>query len=219
MNALPPSSWGLREPYRPGRLVARRHKFMSTSTSPIEVESTRFYSAHHMLLRIAAEALTRAKKKEPGWSDHQFTAIALSALAVEALCNAVGARAVSGWQDYETCSPKAKLRVICTQLQVEYDGKREPWASIEWLAVLRNRIAHPKIERINQKKEVPDWPTSNQVHRLAPRSKLEKQMTETNARRAVDSVKQLVHALAAKLPPEQQIGITTDSWSTVSRAK
>jgi hypothetical protein len=89
----------------------------------IEVQSERFYSAHHGLLRIARASLDKAKKKEPGWADHEFVAITLSALAIEAICNAVGKKAVKGWEDFEGCSPTAKVRVICTNLDIEYDTR------------------------------------------------------------------------------------------------
>ena len=183
----------------------------------IGVRSTRFYSAHHALLRIASASLSSAKAKEAGWEDHQFVAIALSALAIEALCNAVGERSVPDWDEYESCSPKAKLRILCTSLGIEYDKTAEPWSSLAWLGALRNKVAHPKAEQVDETVEVIGWEKSKERHRIAPKSALEKQISEGNAERAVQAVKTAKTLFAAALPEEKQVGISSDSWCSSSR--
>ena len=91
------------------------------------VKTERFYSAHHVLLRIAKDNLSKAETKARGWSDWQFTAITLSSLAIEAICNAVGEKVIDNWSDFESCSPIAKARLICEHLDIDYDVSKEPW--------------------------------------------------------------------------------------------
>lgn len=189
------------------------------SQDKIEVHKKRFYSAHHTLVRIASDSLTRAEIKDPGYGHHEFVAISFSALAIEAICNAVGERATNHWQDYESCSPQAKLRIICRHLNLDYKGESEPWSSALWLSSFRNKIAHPKAEDISQKFEVTGWDESNQEHRGAPKSALEREININNARRSVTAVKKILELFSGALPMEKQFGISTDMWATSAKPR
>jgi hypothetical protein len=183
----------------------------------IEVQSERFYSEHHRLLRIARHSLDNAKKKEPGWADDEFLAITLSALAIEAICNAVGEKAVSGWGDFESCNPTAKARIVCTHLHIEYDSSREPWTTLRWLSKFRNLVAHPKAEMIAESKVVSEQEHEQGTHRTVPKSKLEKLVTLQNAENAIKAVDAAFSLFCEKLSVEDSFGISGDMWSVSSQ--
>lgn len=183
----------------------------------IEVQSERFYSAHHALLRIARHCLDNARKKEPGWADDEFLAITLSALAIEAICNAVGERAVNGWGDFESCNPTAKARIVCARRHIEYDSSLEPWATLRWLSKFRNLIAHPKAETIAESKVVSKQEHKQGTHRTAPKSKLEKLVTFQNAENAIKAVDAALSLFCEKLSVEERFGVSGDVWSVSSR--
>lgn len=183
----------------------------------IKVQSERFYSEHHRLLRIARHSLGNAKKKEPGWADDEFLAITLSALAIEAICNAVGQRAVNGWGDFESCNPTAKARIVCTRLHIEYDSSREPWATLRWLSKFRNLVAHPKAETVTESKVVSEQEHEQGTHRTAPKSKLEKLVTLQNAENAIKAVDAALSLFCENLSVEDRFGILGDMWSSSSR--
>lgn len=178
----------------------------------IKVRSERFYSAHHTLLRIARDSLDKAKNREPGWADEEFVAVTLSALAIEAVCNAIGGKAVENWEDFETSSPTAKLRTICFNLGVEYDREKEPWSTLHWLSKFRNKIAHPKVEPIDETKIIPAHEYDDH-HRSPPKSKLEKQVTLASVERAVRAVENTIDVLCDKLPDEDRLLLVIDSWN------
>lgn len=138
------------------------------------VKTERFYSAHHSLFRIARDNLIRAETKEPGWFDSQFTAITLSSLAIEAICNAVGEKVIDKWSDFESCSPIVKTRLICEHLSISYDAGKEPWASVVWLCKTRNLIAHPKAEQIKYEAVITEQEHNSQEYRNVPKSKVRK---------------------------------------------
>lgn len=73
-----------------------------------------------------------------------MSAILLSALSVEALCNAIGYRLIEGWGDYEQSRPWLKLRVLCRDLDLPFDKGAEPWQSLKDLLDFRNKVAHGK---------------------------------------------------------------------------
>ncbi len=108
----------------------------------------RHYSAHHALLRVASAELDRATKKEPGWFDSTFVVLTFSALAVEALSNAIGNRVVSDWKDFESASPNAKVRLLAERLDIPYSANDEPWRTVRWLGKFRNLVAHAKPELV-----------------------------------------------------------------------
>ena len=185
------------------------------SAKKINVKTERFYSAHHALLRIAGDNLTKAETKEPGWLDWQFSTITFSSLAIEAFCNAVGEKVIHNWNDFENCSPKAKLRLICEYLNISYDSSKEPWQGVLWLLKIRNLIAHPKPEPLKAETVISQKEHAEQ-RRGFPKSKLEKELTLKNAQKSVLVVNQLIDLFCAELTPEQNFGIVGDMSTSVS---
>jgi hypothetical protein len=180
------------------------------------VKTERFYSAHHVLLRIAKDNLKKAESKEKGWADWQFTAITLSSLAIEAICNAVGEKVIGNWSDFESCSPIAKTRLICEHLNINYDASKEPWGTVIWLCQTRNRIAHPKAEPIMYETVITEQEHDSPEFRHAPKSKLEKRMSLSNAKKSVAVVDQLIDLFCEKLTSEQKFGISGEMWHSSS---
>ena len=179
----------------------------------VNVKTERFYSAHHTLLRLAKNELKKVEAKEPGWVNSQFSAITFSSLAIEAICNAVGERAIDNWSDFESCSPIAKTRLICEHLGIDYDSGKEPWGSFVWLCKTRNLIAHPKAEPIISEEVMSLTEHDNLGGTVdAPESKLEKRMTLENAKKSVATVETLIKAFCEKLTDEQKFGIEFDMW-------
>lgn len=174
--------------------------------------SERQYSAHHTLLHIAALSLERAEKKEPGWFNDTFVALTFAALAVEAMANAIGDKAVPDWKDFESASPMAKLRILAERLDVSYDSTCEPWETIRWLGKLRNQIAHPKPERIIDERLINEREKDDRLVD-PPESKIERQITIGNARRALKAVVDLKWLYCNQIPAENLFGLSFDGWS------
>ena len=170
-----------------------------------------------MLLGAARAALEDAKSKRPGWFYSELIAITMSSLAIEALCNAVEERVVDNWKDFESSSPKAKLRVICKELNIEYDSKKEPWSSVVWLSKYRNEVAHAKPQLLNENYT---WTREEYEKKdgFKPQSKLEKKITLGNAERAYTQITELKSILCSKIPPDKAFGLYADSWSGRSSA-
>ena len=178
----------------------------------------RHYSAHHMLIRAASVALDRAKDKKPGWLYDELSAITFSALAIEALCNSIGERVVDGWaDDFESSSPNAKLRILAERLGLIYDKKSEPWAGAYKLIKFRNRIAHAKPQLVVTNELISEADFDKRLLE-APKSKLEKMITASNAEQAVRTVEAIKTALTDKLSPDQGFGLTLDAWTSTSRS-
>lgn len=178
---------------------------------------SRPFSPHNLFLSAAREAIKLVESDSTKESLSSITAITMSALAIEALCNAVGERVVKDWPDFESSSPKAKLRIICDELEIDYDSSKEPWGTIIWLSKLRNNLAHGKPQLIEVEKTA-DRASYEKDQWDKPESKLEQQITIVNAKRAYEKVTEIKYLLSEKIPSEKSFGIAGDMWSGRSSA-
>ncbi len=179
----------------------------------IKTTKNRNFSAHHMLIGAARAAFEDAEQQKPGWFYTELTTITLSALSIEALCNSIGKQIIKEeWQDYESASPIAKLRILCCRLNISYNQNEEPWATVKWLCKFRNMIAHAKPEII---KEEHIWTREEYDKHQAdhPKSKLEKDITLGNAKKALKAVERVKDILCEKIPEEDRFrGLYSNSW-------
>jgi len=173
----------------------------------------RHFSAHHALLRVARHEIERAKRKELGWFDSTFVVLTFSALAIEAITNAVGERVVTDWKDFESASPSAKVRLLADRLGIEYSPTGDPWETIRWLGKFRNSVAHAKPERVVHDQRI-TAKEANQRSTDPPKSKLERDVTLANATRALDAVNLLMAMYCEKVSDEDRVGLNADGWFT-----
>ena len=136
----------------------------------------------------------------------------LSALAVEALENAVGSRVASDWAAFERMNPLKKLDSLVRDLSIAYDPAKEPWSAITELAHFRNNIAHPKPELVTAEKILPEVALEKTLF-VSPKSQIERQITLGNAERAHKAVSTLKAILTDSLPKDKRFGIYADMWS------
>lgn len=183
----------------------------------MEVTEERFFSPHHYLLRSASESLMAAQGSIARSRDiHILSTMVMSALSIEALCNAIGYRVIDGWEDFEQIPPWAKIRLICQALKVPYNRGKSPWQELQNLLSFRNMIAHGKPEHIICKRNFSEWECAHQMNDCSsfyPESKFEKKLTVDNARVALATVRQVEDVLTLNIPENLKIGITVDAWT------
>jgi hypothetical protein len=166
-----------------------------------------------MLIRAAELALERARLRQPGWLYDELATMTFAALAIEALCNSVGAQVVPDWTpDFESASPNAKLRVIAENLGIAYAKDKEPWSGARELVKFRNRVAHAHPQLVVEDREVTQQEFDSQLLE-APKSNLEKMISAQSAERALRTVESIRELLLAKLTREQREGISRDQWT------
>jgi len=187
---------------------------MSEPTRPLVRVQERHYSAHHTLLRIAAAEAEKAAAEEPGWFNHAFVALTLSALAIEAFANAIGARAVPDWADFESANPMTKLRLVAEKLEVPFSRKEEPWMQLHWLSKFRNRVAHPKPEKVVVERRLTREEAAAEVGRELPDSTLERDVTVPNASRSVAALRTAIDLLCERLSDEDKFYVWVDGCSS-----
>ena len=120
---------------------------------------------------------------------------------------------VPDWKDFETASPLAKVRLLAERLGLPYSSNDEPWRTICWLGKFRNLVAHPKPEAILDDQLITEGDADKRPFD-PPKSKLERQVTVGNARRAFEAVEEAKILLCDKIPAEDRFGLFSDGWST-----
>jgi hypothetical protein len=187
------------------------------SDKKVKVERERPFSPHHIFLGAAKDAIDIAESDPKKRQFSSVTAITMSALAIEALCNAIGERVVEEWEDFESSSPKAKLRILCDELNIDFDANIEPWSTAVWLGNLRNRLAHGKPQIVKE-----SYICGVEEHKKRswdkPEAKLEKSLTIGNAKRAYEKITELKFLLCRNVPPGKAFGLVGDMWSGTSSA-
>ena len=175
----------------------------------MQITKERSFAPHHTFLGAARVSLDLAKSRQPGWHYHEFTAIVMSALSIEALANAVGGRVISDWKDFESSSPWAKLRLLCEHLNIEFNRTIEPWSTAKWLCGFRNKAAHAKPEDLLETKQIPDQAFDQERHKW-PESSLERDVTLGNASRAYEAIQQIKLTLFNAMPEDTRSSIYAD---------
>jgi hypothetical protein len=182
---------------------------MMTTTALVQRTQARDFSAHHILLNAARCSIQVAESSEVGRFNNCLVAMTMTALAVEALVNAVGKRIASDWDAFVWLRPEAKLQTLRTLLAYNGDLADPPWPALHEIKLFRDAIAHAKPEAISTSNIV----KASEAHRVTfPESELEKQITLHNAKRMFDAVEQLKMFLHSHLPDELRPGIYVDGW-------
>jgi hypothetical protein len=172
----------------------------------------REFFAHHMLLHAAELEIEDAEANERGRFNKCLAAMVMTALAVEAIANAVGSRAVSDWAAFEPLRPHEKLDILVRELSIVRDETKEPWTTLAFLGGFRNDIAHAKPKIVATERVLPEAALAKTAF-AAPRSKLEREITLGNARRVYAAVHAVKGILTDALPVEKRFGIYADMWS------
>lgn len=183
---------------------------MSHPTMFRKTEERPFF-AHHMLLNVAVLEIAAAESSELGRFNKCLTALVMSALAVEALANAVGSRVVPNWAEFEPLRPHEKLNALTSSLGVEANSADEPWTTLRYLGGFRNDIAHPKPEEVT-KVRVLSQEGLDKTAFTTPLSKIERDITLGNAKRCLTAVRALKGLLTDALPEDKRFGIYVDMW-------
>ena len=171
----------------------------------------RTFFAHHMLLHAASLAIADAEATEVGRFNKCLSAMVMTALAVEALANAVGTKVVEDWLTFERLRPNEKIDMLVEKLSVHRDAGKEPWTTLRYLSGFRNDIAHPKPEDVVRERLLPEAGLTKTTFDT-PLSALEREITLGNAKRTYAAVQALKGLLTDALPPDARFGIYADMW-------
>ena len=115
---------------------------------------------------------------------------------------------IENWsEDFESCKPKVKLRLISEKCGIKPDYGTKPWQTAAQLIELRNKIAHPKPKQF--KHEVVHLYSDNShgfQHHVDAIEKIDLAFA-TSAVTAVKTIQELFHA---KLTEDQRHRVSFD---------
>lgn len=180
--------------------IASREEACDTMDFPVRMKGKREFHPFHLLIDAAEDSLKERDNYQFGGEAFALSAIILSALAIEALANSIGKYKVPDWSDYESASPMAKLRIISSEMNIEFDAHKSPWKEAKKLIKFRNSIAHAKPKTLEIDIEI----TEENIHEILDPSpsEIEKEISYENAKMAVDTVNNLKSLLCSRLDTE-----------------
>lgn len=186
----------------------------------LEVKRERRFLPHLVLLGAAHTFLKDAapEAKRLRASHYELATITFSALALEAMANAYGERLIADWKDFESASPIAKLRVVCTHLKIDAHFDRQPWSTALWLIRFRNKVAHAKPQFVREDRLMSSEEFEKTGHDR-PTSKIEAEVTYAKATNSLEAVMQIGRAFVKHLPFEEYAGLVADGWTVSATVK
>ena len=181
----------------------------------------RKFNPHRLMLRAAEHHLEAATATQYGRDFAVLAAAMFSGLAIEALANTYGDVLIEDWsEDFESCKPRVKLRLISEKCGIKPDYGAEPWQTAGQLIDLRNKIAHPKPKQF--KHEVIHLYSDNS-HGFQQQEDAIEKIDLAFATRAVAAVKTIQELFNAKLNEHQRHQVSFDgqlfSLSVVDEGK
>lgn len=168
------------------------------------------------LRKAAVDALEKAKSIEEGSFYQLMSCLVFSAFAVEAYLNHVGERKIQYWGEIEKIEPMAKLKVLYSHLNLQFDPSKRPIQTIRQLFKFRNFMAHGRTENLmgsgTLNKPAPD-PGENLVE-----TDWEKFCNKQEAERAIEDVKEVLETLCVAAGFDKSMLYSLGSASRVVQA-
>ena len=140
------------------------------------------------------------------WHD-LLAAVTLLSLSVEALANTSGELHIAEFKDFESSSPKAKIRLICQSAGISFDKSKSPFLEVIHLLKVRNQLAHPKFQRLRyESKVMPLEEAQKHYQELGTLlHDIEKSLTPDFAFASLDAVGSLEKLLMGSLEPSKRM--------------
>lgn len=140
---------------------------------------------------------------EVSWYD-LMAATTLLALSVEALVNTIGELIVPNFSDFESCSPKAKIRILYENAGENFVKDRPPVNDVLKLLKTRNDLAHPKFKVLRYESEKMELSEArrNYLEQGELLHEIEKAATPENCKRWLRSLLEMQQLLEVHLDPQ-----------------
>jgi hypothetical protein len=176
--------------------------------STAKVVQERVFLPYELYIDSARHFVAEFDRKEyVSWYD-LAAAVTLLALSVEAIANTIGEHVIEDFKDFESSSPKAKIRLICEKLGIQFDRTTSPFTGVLELLRVRNQLAHPKFQRLKyESKEMPLTAAQKHYQEVGePLHDIEKALTPEMARTSLAAVTALASTLLAAIEPRLRGG-------------
>jgi hypothetical protein len=159
------------------------------------------YTPYMESAKYFCEELSR--KDHASWHD-LLAATTLLSLSVEAIANTIGELVVPDFKDFESSSPRAKIRIICETIGLEFDRNKSPFIEILNLLKIRNQLAHPKYQRLRyESKKMPLEQAQKHYNELGEiLHDIEKALSPEFAKTSLSAVTMLAGKFRAALDPK-----------------
>lgn len=169
-----------------------------------KVIQERVFLPYKIFLDSSSHFCEEMKRKDyVSWYD-LLAAITILGLSVEALVNTIGVLVIPDFKDFESSSPKAKLRILCEKSGIEFNRNKSPFLEVINLLKVRNQLAHPKFQVLHyESKEMPLELAQKHYEEIGEiLHDIEKSLTPEFAKKSLEAVLSLEKTLRAAIQPD-----------------
>ena len=177
---------------------------MSASPKPshatVDFWKSGWFVAHQWITRQAAYFLESAEAAVTPESKESLcaAAFAFGSFCLEAFFNSAGRTLVPHWDLLERkLSPKEKLVLICSRLDIEVDSQKPPFTCVDAMFSFRNWLAHGKDVRVRERVRVPVGEERTAVWG-APKHDMQRLLVQSTARRYLSQADDLIDLIEKK---------------------
>ena len=161
------------------------------------------YYPHVEFLHGAGVHLSHVEAKHDGFFYSLLSSFLLSAFSLEAFLNYAGPIVEKVWSEFDRAPTLAKLVHVCTVVGVSVDFSRRPFQTINELFQFRNRLAHPRDEKLKVQSDE-DIESYQTVLYSQPLPKWMEYATVARARTCSEDI-QAVFDLIEATPPFEKV--------------
>ena len=171
--------------------------------STAKVVQERVFLPYTLYIDSARHFVGELDRKEYASCYDLAAAVTLLALSVEAIANTIGEHVIDEFKDFESSSPKAKIRLICEKLGLQFDRANAPFKDVLELLRVRNQLAHPKFQRLRyESKEMPLTAAQKHYQEVGePLHEIEKALTPEMAKKSLIAVAALAEDFQNAIEP------------------
>ncbi len=178
----------------------------------VKVRKERHFKPHAEFYHAASVHLKHVQDRLPGNYYSLISSVMMTAFAFEAYMNYLGPRVAVGWGDFESSSTLAKYRHIAQILSLDQDWSRRPLQSLKDIFSFRNRMAHPRDEKIVEEYEDSVDHYEKRFYSMASPKWLA-DVTEKKARQFYEDVGKIMDGLNSRLPVPEALPTMIDGGS------
>jgi hypothetical protein len=115
------------------------------------IDTTTITNTSMYLYKVAEINFEELNENDEGNFYKMLTIVIFSCFTIEAYMNHIGENVYPCWKEIDRIKTLDKLKILFTQLEINFDKSREPIQSIYEMFEIRNKLAHGNTESINNK--------------------------------------------------------------------
>jgi hypothetical protein len=181
-----------------------------------DIDTTKITNTYMYLYKIAEINFEELNKNDEGSFYKMITIVIFSCFTIEAYMNHIGKNVYSHWKEIDRIKTLDKLKILFTQLELDFDKSREPIQSIYEMFEIRNKLAHGNTESINKKTKQKAIQI-NEIKIEETQTSWEEKIIKQNVKKYFENMERVIFLMNEKVNPNENPFLMISTTSTSVR--